>query len=147
VFPTIYVPYAAFTVWALLRAHRSASEGGRLRAWTLTAAAMVLLPMLLAALAFLLLKQTEEGVPLVLCFFGIGGVTLVAGLLWHETTPSSGARLLRIGGWSLIAGITLVPSWLLILALPAVGLLAFFVPGSYQGSTGPQRRAASPDRA
>jgi len=108
---------------------------------------MVLLPMLLAALAFLLLTQTEEGVAVVLCFLGLGGLMLMAGLLWHQTTPSSGARLLRIGGWSLIAGITLVPSWLLILVLPAVGLLAFLVPGSYQDGAQRQRRAASPDRA
>jgi len=108
---------------------------------------MVLLPMLLAALAFLLLTQTEEGVALVLCFLGLGSLMLIAGLLWNQTTPSSGARLLRIGGWSLIAGITLVPSWLLILVLPAVGLLAFLVPGSYQGSAGPQRRAADTGQA
>ena len=146
-FPTIYLPYAAFTVWALLRAHRSASQAGRLRAWRLTAAAMVLLPVLFAMLALLLLVSTEQGPAVIVGFFSVGGVMLVAGLIWHQTTPSSGPRLLRLGGWSLIAGIALVPSWLLVLVLPVVGLLAFLVPGRYQDSAGPQRRAADPGRA
>lgn len=146
-FPTIYIPYAAFTVWALLRARRPASRAGDLGAWRLTAAAMVLLPVLFAMLALLLLVSTEQGPPVIVGFFSVGGIMLVAGLLWRQTTPSSGPRFLRLGGWSLIAGIALVPSWLLILVLPAVGLLAFLVPGRYQDSAGPQRRAADPGRA
>ena len=146
-FPTIYLPYVAFTVWALLRAHRSASQTDRLRTWRLTAAAMVLLPVLFAMLALLLLVSTEQGPAVIVGFFSVGGIMLVAGLLWQQTTPSSGPRFLRLGGWSLIAGIALVPSWLLILVLPAVGLLAFLVPGDFGVSDGRRQTALDPNRA
>jgi hypothetical protein len=144
-FPTLYLPYAAFTVWALLRAHRSASQAGRLRAWRITAAAMVLLPVLFAMLALLLLVSTEQGPAVIVGFFSVGGIMLVAGLLWHQTTPSSGPRFLRLGGWSLIAGITLVPSWLLVLLLPVVGLLAFLVPGDFGVNDGRRQTALDPN--
>jgi hypothetical protein len=146
-FPTVYVPYVAFTIWALVRAHKSASIRGNLAAWRLTASAMALLPVLFAMLALLLLVGTEQGPAVIVGFFSAGGIMLVAGLIWNKAAAPARARALRLGGWSLIAGIALVPSWLLVLLLPVVGVLAFLVPGDFGKSDGRRQTALDPNRA
>jgi hypothetical protein len=137
-FPTLYLPYVVFTVWALLRTRCGASRASRLKDWWFTAVAMAALPIVIAAAAFAVATQTENGVAVVLSFYVPGGLMLIAGLAPGETIAAAWRRWLRICGWSLIAGMTLVPSWLLIFVLPLVGLLAFLVPGGYEGSASPR---------
>ncbi|MGA2285519.1 MAG: hypothetical protein ABSG55_04540 [Dehalococcoidia bacterium] len=130
-FPLGYLFYVGFIVWALRRTHRSAVEAERLREWRLTAWAMALLPFAGALGALLVAWQTQNAAALVSSFYISGGLLLAVGLMVDRfdgaATPP---LLLRLAGWGLVAGLTIIPSTLS-LALPLVGLLAFVVPVDY----------------
>jgi len=139
-FPLVYLPYAAVLVWALFRRRRGAFEAGRLREWRLTAAAMIALPVVMAGVALLVARQTENATALVASFYVSGGLMLTAGFVSDRLGASMWPLLMRLGGWGLVAGLTVVPSTLVLL-LPFVSLLAFLVPEDYR------RRAPAPKTA
>jgi hypothetical protein len=130
-FPLVYLWYAGFMAWALRRTHRGAIDAGRLRDWRSTAWAMALLPIAGAAAALVVAWQTENAAALIASFYATGGVLLAAGLLATWASASTWPLLLRLAGWGLIAGLTIVPSTLALL-LPLVSLLAFVVPEDYR---------------
>jgi hypothetical protein len=108
---------------------------------------MLLLPVLVALVDVLLLIETEQGIAVIVGSFAIGGAMFVAGLVQGRGAAPAGARFLRVAGWSVAAGITMVPSWLLVLLLPVVGLAAFLVPGDYGAGSESRRRAPNASRA
>ena len=130
-FPLVYLWYAGFTAWALRRTHRGAIDAGRLRDWRITAWAMALLPFTGCAGALLMASQTENATALILSFYAAGAFLLAAGLLATWAGAPTWPLLLRLAGWGLIAGLTIVPSTLALL-LPFVSLLAFVVPEDYR---------------
>ena len=130
-FPVAYVWYIGFVAWALRRTHRGAIDAGRLRDWRTTAWAMALLPFAGCAGALLMASQTESAAALIASFYATGGVLLAAGLVLSWGGASTWPLLLRLGGWGLVAGLTIVPSTLALL-LPFVSLLAFVVPEDYR---------------
>jgi hypothetical protein len=127
-YPLGYLFYVGFIVWALRRTHRGAVEAGRLREWRLTAWAMALLPLAGALGALLMAWQTENATALISSFYVSGGLLLAVGLTLDRLGSSASLSLpLRLAGWGLVAGLTIIPSTLS-LALPFVSLLAFVVP-------------------
>ena len=130
-FPVCYLWYAGFLVWALRRTHRGAIDAGRLRDWRITAWAMALLPFAACAGALLMASQTENATALILSFYSAGAFLLAAGLLATWAGASMWPLLLRLAGWGHIAGLTIVPSTLVLL-LPFVSVLAFLVPDNYR---------------
>jgi len=130
-FPLVYLWYAGFMAWALRRTHRGAIDAGRLRDWQITAWAMALLPFAGCAGALLMASQTENAAALIPSFYATGAFLLAAGLLATWAGASTWSLLLRLAGWGLIAGLTIVPATLVLL-LPLVSLLAFFVPEDYR---------------
>lgn len=130
-FPLGYVWYVGLSAWALRRARRGAVEAGRLREWRLTAWAMTLLPIAGAAAALVVAWQTENAAALIASFYATGGFLLAAGLVLSWGGASTWPLLLRLGGWGLVAGLTIVPSTLVLL-LPFVSVLAFLVPDDYR---------------
>ncbi|MCJ7491470.1 MAG: hypothetical protein MUP15_04890 [Dehalococcoidia bacterium] len=130
-FPLVYLWYAGFMAWALRRTHRGAIDAGRLRDWRITAWAMALLPFAGCAGALLMASQTESAAALILSFYAAGAFLLAAGLLATWAGAPTWPLLLRLAGWGLIAGLTIVPSTLVLL-LPLVSLLAFVVPEDYR---------------
>jgi hypothetical protein len=130
-FPLVYLWYAGFMAWALRRTHRGAIDAGRLRDWRITAWAMALLPFAGCAGALLMASQTENAAALIASFYATGGFLLAAGLVLGWGSASTWPLLLRLGGWGLVAGLTIVPSTLVLL-LPLVSLLAFVVPEDYR---------------
>ena len=130
-FPVAYVWYVGFVAWALRRTHRGAIDAGRLRDWRSTAWGMALLPIAGAAAALVVAWQTENAAALILSFYAAGAFLLAAGLLATWAGAPTWPLLLRLAGWSLIAGLTIVPSTLALL-LPFVSLLAFVVPEDYR---------------
>ncbi len=139
-FPVFYLPYLFFLGWALLRARREAVEAGRLPEWRLMAAAMVFAPVAVGIAVAVAAQETESATVLLTTFY-VPGAAMLAGGLLPAPLPSSWRLALRVVGWSLIAGITLVPSWLLVFFVPLAGAMAFFVPGGYLT---PRRAAMGP---
>jgi hypothetical protein len=139
----LYAAFGASTVWALLRRRHEASAAGHRRAWRLTVLSMVFLPVASAVATVTVLVHTESVVfaDIVLLNF-LGGVLIGAGLLLRTTLPSTWALLLRLSGWSIIAGVALIPSFLVFL-LPIPSLLAFLVPGDYGANAA--SRPGAPD--
>ncbi len=130
-FPLGYPFYVGFVVWALWRTHRGAVEAERLREWRLTAWAMALLPFAGTVGALLVAWQTQNAMALISSFYISGGLLLAAGLMLNRFDGAARpSLLLRLAGWGLVAGLTIIPSTLS-LALPLVGLLAFVVPVDY----------------
>ena len=130
-FPLGYIFYVGFVVWALRRAHRGAVGAERLREWRLTAWAMALLPFAGALCALLVAWQTQNATALISSFYVSGGLLLTAGLILDRSDGAARpSLLLRLAGWGLVAGLTIIPSTLS-LALPVVSLLAFVVPPNF----------------
>ena len=140
-FPLGYLFYVGFVVWALWRTHRGAVEAGRLREWRLTAWAMALLPFAGALGALLVAWQTQNAAALISSFYVSGGLLLAVGFTLDRFDGAARrSLLLRLAGWGLVAGLTIIPSQL-VLALPFVSLLAFVVPADYR------RRRSAPATA
>jgi uncharacterized membrane protein len=125
---TLYGTFIVAVVWAVLRKRRRAFGAGRHLVFCMTAVSMVLLPVISAVGTVFVLEQTENRIAVIISFWAVGAVLLGAGLLLASTAPSSWWLLLRLFGWSLIAGVALIPSFLVFL-LPVPSLLAFLVPG------------------
>lgn len=130
-FPAVYPVYLVLIAWALLRRRRRALEAGRSREWRLAATAMIALPFAMAGAALLVAWQTENATALITSFYGIGAFLLAAGLVSARLVDSKWPLVLRLAGWGLIAGLTIIPSTLVLL-LPLVSLLAFVVPNGYR---------------
>ena len=92
---------------------------------------MALLPIAGAAAALVVAWQTENAAALIASFYATGGFLLAAGLVLGWGGASTWPLLLRLAGWGLVAGLTIVPSTLVLL-LPFVSLLAFVVPEDYR---------------
>jgi len=130
-FPVGYLWYVGFMVWALRRTRRGAVDAGRLHDWRLTTWAMSLLPFAGAAAALLVVWLTESATALISSFYISGGLLLAVGVVSGWLGASTWPLLLRLGGWGLVAGLTIIPSTLVLL-LPFVSVLAFLVPGDYR---------------
>ncbi len=116
VFYGLYAAFVGSVVWALRR-RREADR----RIFWLTAFGMVLLPVANAVwIVALLAPGRPFAIPLVSGLFVVGAMLLATGV-WSERLP------LRLFGWSLIAGVALIPS-LLVLLLPLPIGTAFLVP-------------------
>jgi len=140
VFYGLYLVFVGSVVWALWRRRGVASEAGRRSAFRLTALGMALLPIANAIWIVAALAHAESvALPLIALFFLLGATLFGAGLLPGRIPSSMWPLLLRVFGWSLIAGVALIPSFLVLL-LPVPIALAFFVP---QG----QRRGETPAHA
>jgi len=139
----LYGGFAACTVYALLRKRRNAWEAGQRRTWQVTALGMALFPVASAVAIVIILAHAESIVPAeIVLFNALGGLLIAGGLLLKSTLSSTWLLVLRLCGWSLLAGVALIPSFLVFL-LPVASLLAFLVPGDYEASAG--RRRTSPD--
>jgi hypothetical protein len=126
----LHATFLGAVFWALRRRRSVASESGHKSAFWLTALGMVLLPIANAVWIVAAVAHAEPvALPLFALFFVAGGTLFVAGLTASGSRP---LRLtLRIYGWSLIAGVAIIPSILVVL-LPVPIILAFFVPEDYR---------------
>jgi hypothetical protein len=124
-----YALYALLTSFALLRGQRmGAALSGRL-AWRASIPIMILLPVTTAtALTMAISNQSDSAAPWVLAFgYSAGALIFLSGFgFLMKLSPSSGL-LLRAIGWSVVAGVTLIPATLVIFS-PLAGFLAFSVP-------------------
>jgi hypothetical protein len=137
-----YVLYLALTLWALTRAHGMARATGRLVEWRTTRLLMLALPPVLAAAATALLLSDVLPVRGLFVCIGGGALALGAGLVAKRALPGGLALALRIGGWSLISGVLLIPATTVLLA-PLGGLAAFLVPAVTPGVAGDLQAPAS----
>jgi hypothetical protein len=132
VFYGLYIAFVGSVVWALWRRRGVASEAGHRSVFRLTALGMALLPIANAVWIVAALAHAESiALPLIATFFLLGATLLGVGLLPGRTSSSTSPLLLRLCGWSLIAGVALIPSFLVLL-LPVPIALAFFVPEDYR---------------
>ncbi len=123
----VYVLYAALTGAAIVLRSRLFSRSEGARTWRVTAAAMVLAPPAIAAASMTLLVSGDVDPLLVLSLSGPGAAMLLVGIAMRFGSAPLVALALRLTGWSLIGGLTLIPAGIALFA-PLSGLLAFFVP-------------------
>ena len=116
VFYGLYAAFVGSIIWSLRR-HRAVGSP----VFWLTALGMFLLPIANAVWIVAVLGLGQPfAIPLVAGLFVLGGALLLLGVLSRQLP-------LRLLGWSLMAGVALIPS-LLVLLLPAPIVLAFLVP-------------------
>lgn len=107
--------------WAWLRVR--ARGAGLLSEWWLLGITLLLFPVAIAMLTLNLLTRTDAGAPLtIFIVYLLGFVLLALGFVIGDRWRLAGLVVLL--GWSVVAGLTLVPSTLS-LALPVVALLSF----------------------
>ncbi len=111
-----YVCFIVFVFWAVRRAPP----------WC--AAVMIGAPPALAGILTILLIGDFIGGPAVLQSILPCAALVVIGLRLKSVLPS-GSQALRLLGWSIVAGIVLIPASTVLLA-PVAGLAAFLVPDS-----------------
>lgn len=122
-----YALYALLTALALLRGWRMGTAVQASLPLVTTVTTMVLLPPVLAASFTVDLgNHSDLRSAAILLTFSAGVLTYAAGFADLSKPASNVGLLLRATGWSLVAGVTLIPSILALLA-PAAGLLAFTV--------------------
>ena len=126
-FYAAYIAYAALTGWALLRLWHHPSLAERPFERSASVMAMTALPVALAvALTALLLDAHDAASKFVMWGAAPAALAFMAGL--YAPGLSASTRLtLRVLGWSVLAGITLIPASIALFA-PGSGLLALLVP-------------------
>jgi hypothetical protein len=142
VFYGLYAAFVGSVVLALRRRRGVVSERGHRSLFRLTALGMALLPVANAIWIVAAVAHAESvALPLLALFLLVGALLLGAGLL-SNGEPSTRGLALRVCGWSLMAGVALIPSFLVFL-LPVPIVLAFFVPEDYRGIHGAQAATQS----
>ena len=123
-----YALYVVFVILALLRGRAALRTRAR-RAWVIWSTAMVVLPALVAVVVTLLIASGPDslntGVVMVVGY-AVGACLFIAGAAFVRRREHDSGLPFRSVGWSLVAGVTLVPATTALLA-PVAGLLAFFV--------------------
>jgi hypothetical protein len=138
---TVVLLYSAFvvaTAWSLLRKRREAAEVGRGFMLAAVAAGMVVLPLASAVGTIVALAQTQAPLAVLTPICVLGAALFGGGVLLESAFSSELALPLRLIGWSLLAGVALIPSFLVFL-LPIPTVLAFFVPRLLENDS-PKRR-------
>lgn len=123
-----YALYIFFVILALLRG-RSALRSRARSAWVIWSVAMVVLPALAAAAVTLLITGGPDSVntgAVIVAGYAVGAFLFTAGMVLGRQRERDSGLALRSVGWSLVAGVTLVPATIALFA-PVAGLLAFFV--------------------
>lgn len=125
----LYPLYLLIVAAVLLRARRSWSAAGRLAEWRVAAAQALALPVAAGAAVLGLAGMTERA-EVILALPLTPGIALLAfGFALAHGAPDLALEL-RIAGWSLVAGLALVPSSLVLLA-PLAGLALYAVLAPY----------------
>lgn len=130
----LFLAYPAYILFVALALRRgwSAHLTGAHMVWPIT---MVVLPAVLAGTFYLLLvndaasNESHDGGILrwILLGYVLGASLFIVGSALGLRERDSGLPY-RTLGWSIMAGITLIPSYILILFVPLAGLVAFWVP-------------------
>ncbi len=143
-----YALYGLFVILALLRG-RAAPWGRARRAWVIWSVAMVVLPALAAAAVTLLITSGPDSVDtgtVIVTGYAVGAFLFIAGMALGRRREGDSGLPLRSVGWSLVAGVTLVPATIALFA-PLAGLLAFFVlPRDFQHHPRSELSTATPVR-
>ncbi len=123
-----YALYILFVIMALLRG-RARLWGRSRRAWVIWSVAMVVLPALAATAVTLLITSGPDNLDtgmVIVAGYAVGAFLFIAGMALGRRRERDSGLPLRSVGWSLVAGVTLVPATIALFA-PLAGLLAFFV--------------------
>ena len=123
-----YALYIFFVILALLRGRAALWNRAR-RAWVIWSVAMVVLPALAAAAVTLLITSGPDSInagTVIVAGYAVGAFLLIVGMVLDRGRERDSGLPLRYAGWSLVAGVTLVPATIALFA-PVAGLLAFFV--------------------
>ncbi len=116
VFYGLYAAFVGSVVWSLRRRREMQRNGFRM-----AALGMVLLPIANAVWIVAVLGPGRPfAIPFVAGLFVLGGALLMSGVLSRQLP-------LRLLGWSLMAGVAVIPSFLVLL-LPLPIATAFLVP-------------------
>lgn len=126
----VYPIYLLAIAGAVIRVRRTWIRAGSEIEWRIASLEMLVLPIAASLIIFTLAANNERpeiiiGVPLI-----PGFALLALGFFLAQRMPDIALQL-RIAGWSLVAGLVLVPSSLVIFA-PLIGLLAFPVIRQYK---------------
>lgn len=124
-----YALYIWFVALALYRG-RKAFPGRSRTIWLMWAIAMVILPAFgTAGLTLLLTSSESHSISPGLAIVGgyvVGALLFLIGVALGRRREYGFGLSLRCAGWSIAAGITLIPATIVLLA-PLAGLLAFWV--------------------
>jgi hypothetical protein len=124
-FYATYAVYASITGWAVLRMYHSAAARQVER--SASALTMMALPILLALVLTTLLLNTDETASEFVVWGAAPAAAVFLAGLYPSALPPSSRLALRLVGWSVLAGITLIPAGIALLS-PVSALLAHLVP-------------------